>query len=371
MKILIATGLYPPEIGGPATHSKLLEEEFPKYDIHVSVLPFKVVRKLPKIIRHIVYFIHTLAKGRNVDIIYALDPVSVGLPALLAAKFLRKRFIVRIAGDYAWEQGTVRYGISESLDTFSKKYTEYPFFVRTLKRIQNLVASKSEKVIVPSNYLKKIVSQWGIPKKKIKVIYNSFDPPENFADKKVLRELLQFKGKLVISVGRLIPWKGFETLVTLMPKLVKQFPDLKLLIVGSGPDESKLESIIGKKKMHDHVILVGALDHNTLLRYLKAADVFVLNTFYEGFSHQLLEVMALGTPIVTTNVGGNPEIIEHEKNGIMVSYNDTNALSYGVAKLLNDKAYAQKLSKQAKLRVKQFPQKNMLSKLIQEFTQTP
>ncbi len=82
MKILIATGIYPPDIGGPATYSKLLKDELPGRGIDVQVLSFGQVRHLPKIIRHFSYLLKILKLGRGVDVIYAQDPVSVGFPAL-------------------------------------------------------------------------------------------------------------------------------------------------------------------------------------------------------------------------------------------------------------------------------------------------
>src|SRR5450631_1002176 len=123
MKILIATGLYPPQSGGPATYSKLLHDELPKHDIAVVVLPFSTVQHIPKVFRHTAYFFRVISQSAGCTIIYALDPVSVGLPASLAALLLRKKFILRVAGDYAWEQGRQRFGVKEELDEFqTKKY---------------------------------------------------------------------------------------------------------------------------------------------------------------------------------------------------------------------------------------------------------
>jgi len=85
MKILIATGVYPPESGGPATYSKFLNDNLPGKGFEVEVYPFREVRKYPKIIRHIAYFLEALRKAKGKDIIYAQDPVSVGLPAFLAS----------------------------------------------------------------------------------------------------------------------------------------------------------------------------------------------------------------------------------------------------------------------------------------------
>ena len=134
MKILVATGLYPPEGGGPATYAKVLFDELPQKGVETTVLPFSRVRKYPPIVRHIVYFFLCLRESKGASIIYALDPVSVGLPASLAAFVTRKKFAVKIVGDYAWEQGMQRFGVTALLDDFLKKKS-FPFFVQVLRSI--------------------------------------------------------------------------------------------------------------------------------------------------------------------------------------------------------------------------------------------
>ena len=86
MKLVIATPLYPPEIGGPATYSRLLEEGLPMKGIEVELVKFSEVRHLPKLIRHYVYYRQVLKAARRADAVLALDPVSVGLPAMKAAR---------------------------------------------------------------------------------------------------------------------------------------------------------------------------------------------------------------------------------------------------------------------------------------------
>src|SRR3989338_3118004 len=112
MRVLIATGLYPPDIGGPATYTRFLERHLPKHGIGLDVAAFTVVRKYPKVIRHIIYFFTLMRKGRHADIIYALDTISVGVPALVASYLLGKTLYLRVPGDYAWEQGQQRFGIT-------------------------------------------------------------------------------------------------------------------------------------------------------------------------------------------------------------------------------------------------------------------
>ena len=94
MKILIATGIYPPSVGGPATYSKILRDELPKRGVEVSVLSFDEVRHFPKGVSHVSYFLKIISRGWGVDVIFAQDPVSVGLPAFFAALLMGKRFFL-------------------------------------------------------------------------------------------------------------------------------------------------------------------------------------------------------------------------------------------------------------------------------------
>ena len=89
MKLLIATGLYPPEIGGPATYAKLFEERLPRYGIEVSIFPFRTVRHLPPLIRHIVYGWKVFRMSRNADLILVQDSVSTGLPVADESRLFR------------------------------------------------------------------------------------------------------------------------------------------------------------------------------------------------------------------------------------------------------------------------------------------
>ncbi|MDP3957996.1 MAG: glycosyltransferase family 4 protein [bacterium] len=363
MKILIATGLYPPDIGGPATYSKLLKEELPKRDIDVEVLSFGDVRHLPKPLSHVRYFTKLLRLAPFADVIYAQDPVSVGFPALLAAVFLRKKFVLKVVGDYAWEQGTARYGIAVSLDEFSKEHRGYPFFVRVLKTVEALVARSADTIIVPSKYLKKIVGNWGISKEKIVVVYNAYTGEPGGS--KDATPHAPSEEKVIVSAGRLVPWKGFVTLISLMRELVKHFPGAKLIIVGDGPERSMLESNITRLGLQSNVFLTGALPQEKLFKYIRNADVFVLNTSYEGFSHQLLEVLAIGTPVVTTDVGGNPEIIKDGENGLLVAPDDRAALIRAIERVILDDDLAKRFFVNGRKTVAEFSVDRMLKETIE------
>ena len=320
--ILIATGLYSPDIGGPATYSKILNDELPKRGLSVKILSFGEVRHLPKLVRHLFYAWRVFRLIPKSQVIYAQDPVSVGLPVMVACFLRRRSYFLKVVGDYAWEQGSQRFGVTDLLDDFSVR-NNYAWLVKILKRIQLLVARRAKKIIVPSEYLKKIVGNWGVDQNKIQVIYNAFEPKDISLTKEEARRdlgLSSSEDKILISSGRLVPWKGFATLIEILPEILIDFPGTKLLIAGSGPEKNNLETKIKAKNLSESVKMLGQLERDVLFKYLRASDLFVLNTAYEGFSHQLLEVMSLGTIALVTNIGGNPELVKNENQ--LFEYDD-------------------------------------------------
>jgi len=364
MKITIATGLYPPEIGGPATYAAMLESELPQYGFSITTVPFGLVRHYPKVIRHIVYTWKLWRASKQAEIIYALDPVSVGVSAWLVAKLRRKPLLVRLGGDYAWEQGRMRFGITDTLDEYLKKQSAAPFPVRAFAVVQTFVVDRAQYVIVPSEYLKRVVRQWGITEKKIKVIYSALYPLDVKHTRQQLHEEFKYPYPTITSAGRLVPWKGFAALIDVIATLRYQFPQIVLIIVGDGKDKRWLENKVADLKLSQHVWFTGSISKEALGATIKAADAFVLNTAYEGLSHQILEVMDLGTPIVTTKVGGNPELITDGVNGILVPFNDTEALTEAITRILNHPESRERMTQSARARSKEFVKEKMIKEIV-------
>ncbi|MDQ5958069.1 MAG: hypothetical protein QG665_417 [Patescibacteria group bacterium] len=365
MKIVIATPLYPPEIGGPATYCQLLENKLSLTGAEIAIVKFSTVRHLLKIVRHLKYFTLLYKEARRADLIYALDPVSVGLPSLLASLLSFKPLVIKIVGDYAWEQGKQRFAVGDDLDNFSAHWFKYGWAVLVFKIIQTLVAKYSSAVVVPSQYLAKIVTSWGVNPKKIKVIYNAFDLNINLANRDALREKYNLNGFVVMTAGRLVPWKGIKELVESVIILKNLIPELSLIIAGDGPEREALVSLVRLRGAVDYIQFTGELLQPDLFAYIKAADLFVLNSTYEGLSHQLLEVMSLETPIVATDVGGNPEIITTGENGILISPYNSDELQAAILWLAKSQTESDKLKQEAKISLHRFSEKKMIDTLYQ------
>jgi len=369
MNITIATGLYPPEIGGPATYTALLESALPAHGCVVTTVPFGTVRHYPKIIRHVVYAWKLWRASKKADIIYALDPVSVGVPALLVAKILNKKFLLRIPGDYAWEQGQLRFGVKDRLHDFIEKRFKYGFKVSALCYIESFVAQKAVRVVVPSSYMKSVVMKWGVNEGDISVIYSALYPLEVKEGKEVLRKKFEFAYPTLVSAGRLVPNKGFIQLLEVFVRIRLRYKDAQLIIVGEGPQYGALLKKAEELSIADAVRLVGQLSKEALGATIKAADVFVLNTAHEGLSHQLIEVMDIGIPIVTTNVGGNPELITDGVNGFLVEYNDVGALSEAVVRVLDHPESRERIVQSARAQSKQFSKEKVIEEIVTLFKQ--
>lgn len=318
MKLVIATPLYPPEIGGPATYASILEKELPPRGVEVEVVKFSEVRHLPKVIRHYAYYRRVRRAALRADAVLALDPVSVGLPAMKAAQKTGKPLVVKIVGDYAWEQGQQRFGVTADLDSFVKM-SEVPLGVRVFREIQTYVARGASRIIVPSEYLKTIVVAWGIAAEKVSVIYNAVPLGELGI---VPATVTTLSRPLAVTAGRLVPWKNVEGVID----AVASIPGMSLAIVGDGPERAALE-MRASEKLTGRFLFTGTLAHADLLAAIKSAEVFVLNSSYEGLSHLLVEASMLGVPVVATNAGGNSEVITDGVNGTLVPVGDTAALA--------------------------------------------
>jgi len=350
MKLAIATPLYPPESGGPATYAKLLAAELPKRGWKVEVVKFSGVRHLPKAVRHIAYGWRVFRAARRADAVLALDPVSTGFPAHAAAAAAGKPFYVKVVGDYAWEQGRQRFGIEDSLDAFAAQQ-DVPLPVKTLRFAQQHVARSARKVIVPSQYWRRLLRSWNVADEKIAVIHNA--APE--VSEEYPRPI---EDTYIVSISRLVPWKGFAGVIRAMRKA-----EGKLVIVGDGPEREKLEALARDQGLDSRVIFTGALPPEKTLAYLKHAEMFVLNTSYEGFSHLILEAFALGTVVLTTSAGGNAEQVTDGETGILFPAGDSDAIAAAIEHA-RDPMLRARLAANAKEKLEAFSVDRMIRAVI-------
>lgn len=343
MNITLATPLFPPEIGGPATDAVTLAEVLSARGMNVRVCTFRDVRRFPKLVRHIVYFWQVARMSYGTSAIVAFDTVSVGLPAALAAFVLRIPLIVRVPGDYAWEQGVQRFHVGDSIDTFQR--TRYGWQVEALRAVQRFVVRRAALVVVPSDYFKGVAAGWGVPAARLERIYLGMDL--------TLVAVAPVPGpapKTLFSVGRFVPWKGFSLLL----HLLVENPEWNAVIAGDGPLRGVLEGQARALGVAERVRFLGTLPRAEVLGWCAAADAFVLNTSFESFSFQVLEAMASGSAVITTTAGSLPELIENGVEGLLCAPGDTPAFHAALASIEQEPALWQERRRAAKQKAQQF-----------------
>lgn len=360
VRVLIATGIFPPDIGGPASYSIFLRDELMRRGYRVDVVtygPAGISRKIPKGLRHTVYFAVCVLRAFRVDVIFAQDPVSAGLPALLAAKLTGRTFAIRVAGDYAWEQAAQRFGVLDSVDDFQNR--SYDWRTEFLRGVQRFVINRGTIVITPSEYFRAVVSGWLTHPERVHAVYNGLALSQGECPPGKTES-----AHTVFSAGRLVPWKGFLALVDVAAGL----PDWQLIIAGDGPDRPVIEKYIRERGVEKRVTLTGALSQAELTRELCRASIFILNTSFESFSFQVVAAMHAGVPVITTRIGNLPEIIENGVHGILVAPNDVRAIIAAVKKFSTDTHFRGTIVKNARARAEDFSIEKTASRLLDLFS---
>lgn len=209
--------------------------------------------------------------------------------------------------------------------------------------------AEADALIAVSAALKAAVVTLGAPEKKVTVLRNGvainlFHPPD---DRPALRRMLGLSRPTLLSVGYLVERKGHHRTIEAM----EQLPEFALLIAGDGPERPKLEAQVARLGLQDRVHLLGARPHAELPPLYGAADAMVLASSREGWANVLLESMACGTPVVASNIWGNPEVVQDPAAGVIAEHNTPDGIADGVRRLfaaLPDRAatraYAERFS---------------------------
>ena len=213
-----------------------------------------------------------------------------------------------------------------------------------------------DRFTVPSRQMKRLLIRRGCPARKISVQYSGIDL-RKFSYKKRPKKT---KGIRLLAVARLNEKKGLTYLIKAFKSVHKTYPHSNLVIVGDGPERSKLRSLIKKLNLKKHVKLKGDLPHTKIAKELKRADIFCLPSVttkegnQEGIPNAIKEAMASGLPIVATKHGGIPELISQNKEGLLVKERDIQALTSRILKLIENPKMRIAMGKRGRTKIKRF-----------------
>lgn len=198
-----------------------------------------------------------------------------------------------------------------------------------------------DRIIVPSKNLKAELTAYPwLDPERIDVIPNGVEVPVPSGLRSAIRTHwgIEQKTKVVGSVGRLVPQKGYQYVLKAAPSILHHHPDVRFVFVGDGRERANLEHLADRFNVRSKVLFAGDTDHP--LSMMEAMDVFVLPSIFEPFGQVLIEAMACSRPIVASRVGGIPEVVEDGVTGLLVPPRDPKALVEGILRLLDDEALA-------------------------------
>lgn len=234
--------------------------------------------------------------------------------------------------------------------------------------------ARNQQWIAVSKHNRQLVCEsFQIPKDQVLCIYNgtkliSDSINGDYKDIDTLRTQLRQglripeTSRIVLTVARLHPQKGHIDLIPAIPHIIKEFPEVKFVWVGEGEITEYLNNKVREYGVEHQVLFVGY--RSNIPKWLKAADLFVFPTHYEGHPFALLEAMANNLPIVTSNASAIPELIEHQVHGLLFRTGDSCDLLENLRWALKNPDIMQKIAQNAQLRVKDFSEEKMLQETL-------
>jgi glycosyltransferase involved in cell wall biosynthesis len=339
MRIAFLTGIWPPDVGGPATHgsdfSRFLVEH--GHSVHVVTMadgapseqPCEVEvvsRKLPFPLRYGSVALRGARVARRADVVYASATYAA---AAAASRIARRPLVVKLVSDPAYERAQ-RYGLfGGSLEEFQAA-TSRP--IRALEALRTASLRAARTIVVPSSYLAEIAGGWGLRRERIHVLTNPAPPPRDV-------EPEQLEPGTFVFVGRLTRQKGLRTALS----AVALVPEARLVLVGDGPERAELEVAAG-----DRVEFRGARSRDEALRTVAGAEATLLSSDWENLPHAAIEALSVGVPVVSTAVGGVPEVVRDGENGLLVAPGRPEELAAAMRRILEEPGLRDRLAAAAK-----------------------
>ncbi len=219
-------------------------------------------------------------------------------------------------------------------------------------RLDQIALRFSDKIIAVSEQIKNDLERSGIRRSKITVIQNAVQTThktENYEEnrrKKRLDLTIKDEEFIVGYVGRLSDEKGAQYLIEAGMLLMETGMPCKILIIGDGPKRKELEDMVKMKGLEDNIIFTGF--QTNIEEWMPVLDIFILPSLTEGTPMALLEAMAFGLPVVASDVGGIPEIIDSGENGILVPAANPDKIKEAISTICKDNCFRTKLSEMAK-----------------------
>ena len=344
MRIAFLTGIWPPDVGGPATHgpdfSRFLVDR--GHTVHVVTMgdgepserPCEVEvvpRRLPFPLRYGQVALRGARAARRADVLYASATYAAAAAASVVA---RRPLVVKLVSDPAYERASRWKLFSGTLEEFQRAR---PARVRLLRAMRTTVLRRAVTIVVPSAYQAEIARGWGLRDDRIHVLTNPAPPPRKVAPEHLASGTFVFVGRLTRAKAL---WIAIDA--------ISLVPEARLVVVGDGPDRAELEQRAQSSAAADRIEFRGSRSRDDALEIVAGATAALLSSDYENLPHSAVEALSVGVPVVATAVGGVPEVVHHDRNGLLVPPGRPDELAAAILRVLDEVGLRDRLAAGAK-----------------------
>jgi glycosyltransferase involved in cell wall biosynthesis len=342
VRILIVSGIWPPDVGGPASHAPEVAAfmRARRHEVEVVITADAepapeaypvhwVSRSMRPGARHAAVVKLLAGAARRANVVYTTGMLGrSSLGALLA----RTPFVTKLTADPAYERAR-RWGLNDgSLEEFQQRPGAKTLPLRITRDAD---VRRAAHVVTPSAYLRELAIGWGVRADRVTLLPNPAPPLPALASREELREEFGLTGPTLVFAGRLTAQKALDLGIEAARRA-----GIELVIAGDGPDRSALERL-------GYGRFLGALPREKILALFRAGDASLLSSSWENFPHSVVEALAVGTPVIATRTGGVAEVLEDGVNGLLVEPGDVEALTAAIDRFFADPALAGLLSDNA------------------------
>lgn len=369
MKVLVVSGIWPPDVGGPASHAPELADHLAARGHGVEVVTTAdappaprayrvghVPRRLPPGVRHVAVALLVARRAASADVVYATSMLG---RAALGAFLARTPLVVKLTGDEAYERARRRGLFAGGLDAFQAHRGDVR--IRLLRAARNRALARAAHVFSPSEYLRRLAIGWGVPAARVTTLPNPA-PAASLPPREELRRSLGVSAPTLAFAGRLTAAKALDVGLA----AVAAVPEVRLEIVGDGPDRGALERRASELGLDGRVRFHGAQPRERVLELFAAADAALLSSTWENFPHTVVEALGVGTPVVATAVGGVPEVVRDGENGLLVPPGDAVALADAISRFFADDTLRARLRAAAAPSVEEYRPERVLARIEAE-----
>ncbi|TML63059.1 MAG: glycosyltransferase family 4 protein [Actinobacteria bacterium] len=356
MNVLVVSGMWPPDVGGPASHAPEVCEYLLRRGHGVAAVTMAdcapaperyavhwASRRTPLVWRHVIAARLVARLARKADIVYSTGMIG---RSSLGAALARRPIVLKLTSDPVFERSLRWRLFGADLGAFQDARG---IRIGVLRRIRDLALARARRVIIPSEALRELALGWGLPTEKVVVIPNPVSPPE-LGEREELRRRHGLEGRTLVFAGRMVPQKAIPVAL----EAVVRNPDVSLVLAGEGPYLERLQELARSMPLDGRARFLGPQPRQAVFELLRAADAALLSSSWENFPHMVVEALAVGTPVLATHVGGVTEILRDGENGLLVPMNDPEALAGAIRRYFDDEALQERLRAAAVASVARF-----------------